>query len=196
MKTILIANQKGGVGKTWIADEICYMCERYNLPYSLIDYDGQGGLAHEPHMTENAEITVIDTPGALQERMVDWISKADLIIVPTTMTAKEQQPLQRMLQILEPWTKKGKQVLVVLNKWNRFIATADFEEWFFALYPNQITVTLSECEVVRQAVNYKLSVTTYRKNSKSAMEILAMFDLISEMLYGNDLIIDMGEGEI
>lgn len=43
MKTILIANQKGGCGKTLVVDELAFSFDRTDVKYSLYDLDGQGG---------------------------------------------------------------------------------------------------------------------------------------------------------
>ena len=182
-KTILIANQKGGVGKTWIADELCFMCENSDMPYTLRDYDGQGGLNHTPVESEDPALIIIDTPGALQENLNGWIKQADLIIVPTLMTKVCIEPLERMLEILRPWQRMGKDVVVVLNQWNRYNACADFEEWYFEKYPEQKTITLSESEVVRQAINAGKSVVNYKKYSKSASEMMVFYEYIMNILY-------------
>ena len=120
MKTILICNQKGGVGKTLIADELAFALERDMIPYSFFDLDEQGSAIHKTVDNPDAEVRVVDTPGALQENLVEWIKEADFIIVPTMMSNRDTKPLERMIQILAPFEKQGKPVLYVLNKWNRY----------------------------------------------------------------------------
>jgi len=39
MKNILICNQKGGVGKSLIADELAFFFERNKTPYNFYDLD-------------------------------------------------------------------------------------------------------------------------------------------------------------
>ena len=46
MKTILVCNQKGGVGKSLCADEIAFSFERSGIPVSFYDLDTQGGTLH------------------------------------------------------------------------------------------------------------------------------------------------------
>lgn len=41
MKTILVCNQKGGVGKSLVADEIAFSFERSGIPVSFYDLDAQ-----------------------------------------------------------------------------------------------------------------------------------------------------------
>ena len=67
MKTILVCNQKGGVGKSLVADEIAFSFERSGIPVSFYDLDTQGGTLHETHEADGAQVAVVDTPGALQE---------------------------------------------------------------------------------------------------------------------------------
>ena len=182
-KTILIANQKGGVGKTWIADELCFMCENAGMPYTLRDYDGQGGLNHDPVESDDPALVIIDTPGALQPRLSEWIKEADLILVPTLMTKQCMEPLDRMIEILKPWQHMGKKVIIVMNQWDRFTSCSDFEEWFFSKYPDLTTLTLSDSEVIKQAIEHGKSVVNYKKYSKSASEVMAFFEIIMNTLY-------------
>ena len=46
MVNILVCNQKGGVGKSLIADELAFSFERSGVPVSFIDLDAQGGTVH------------------------------------------------------------------------------------------------------------------------------------------------------
>lgn len=56
MKTILVCNQKGGVGKSLVADEIAFSFERSGIPVSFYDLDTQGGTLHETHEADAAQV--------------------------------------------------------------------------------------------------------------------------------------------
>lgn len=182
-KTILICNQKGGVGKTYLADELCFMCDEMHIPYTLIDLDGQGGLNHEPIETDNPQLIIMDTPGSLQENLNFWIDMADLIIVPTMLTKSCINPLETMMEILKPWQDNEKKVLVILNCSNRFTSSNDFKEWFFKTYPNQLTYSISDSEIVKQAIEYERSVVDYKKSSKVSIEIQGLRNLVLNLTH-------------
>lgn len=46
MYNILVCNQKGGVGKSLIADELAFSFERSGIPLNFYDLDSQGGTIH------------------------------------------------------------------------------------------------------------------------------------------------------
>ena len=56
MKRILICNQKGGVGKTLISDELAFMFEADQIKFSFYDLDQQGGTLHETHEEPDAAV--------------------------------------------------------------------------------------------------------------------------------------------
>ena len=62
MKTIVLVNQKGGVGKTTFADEIAWGLERRGREVGFINLDPQGGASHEQKTVEGEKaVTVVDT---------------------------------------------------------------------------------------------------------------------------------------
>ena len=176
MKTILICNQKGGVGKTLIADELAFALERDSIPYSFYDLDNQGSAIHKTVNNPEAVVQIVDTPGALQEKLLEWIGEADFIIVPTMMSNRDSAPLERMISILEPYKEK-KSVLYVLNRWNRYNITKEFINWFQAKYPDLRTAILSDSTVFNQAGAYGISVFDYKKNSLSCRQIEAIYGM-------------------
>lgn len=96
MKTILVCNQKGGVGKSLVADEIAFSFERSGIPVSFYDLDTQGGTLHKTHEEDGAQVAVVDTPAALQEGLADWLKEADVVVIPTRTTSRDIEPLMRM----------------------------------------------------------------------------------------------------
>ena len=177
MKTILICNQKGGVGKTLIADELAFALERDLIPYSFYDLDNQGSAIHKTTNNPNAQVQVVDTPGALQENLLQWIKEADFIIVPTMMSNRDTAPLERMIKILEPYKDK-KSVLYILNKWNRYNITKDFINWFQAKYPDLRTTILSDTTTFNQAGAYGISIFDYQKNNIGCRQIETIYGII------------------
>lgn len=175
MKTILICNQKGGVWKTTIADELAFSFDRTNTPYSLYDMDGQGGLLHEPAEREDAEVAITDTPGALQQDLKSWIDMADVIIIPTLPSSRDLVPLQTMLELVKGTSK---QVYVVLNEYGgTYVASRAFNDWLETecTYP---VLALPRSEVVIQAAMAQKSVVDYAPKHGSVIAIKRLTDTI------------------
>ncbi|MGN8936856.1 ParA family protein, partial [Collinsella sp. HCP28S3_E5] len=124
MKTILVCNQKGGVGKSLVADEIAFSFERSGIPVSFYDLDTQGGTLHETHEADGAQVAVVDTPGALQEGLADWLKEADVVVIPTRTTSRDIEPLMRMRKAV--FKNSRAKIVYVMNGWNRFKASRDF----------------------------------------------------------------------
>ena len=83
MYTILMLNQKGGVGKTTIADELSFALERRGKTVAFVTTDPQGGSVHEvcddPDFAEECDFQVVDTAGVLVGGVNDWCRAANLI---------------------------------------------------------------------------------------------------------------------
>ena len=186
-KKILFINEKGGVGKTTLVDEMCFEAELRGIPYSLHNLDPQGSLLHEPKITEGAWLDFIDTPGRLQDKVKDFMNEADVIVIPTDMTQNCMSSLTMMIGMARVPQAEGKKVLVVLNRWDGGIACEEFQDWF-----NRIThadgdptkyipgIQISRSVNFANARMYGQSVYQYRKSCKSAKEIEELFNYILE----------------
>ena len=170
MKTVLLCNQKGGVGKTLIADELAFALERDKIPYSFFDLDDQGSAIHTTNENPEAVVQIVDTAGALQSNLVKWIEAADFIIVPTMMSNRDAAPLERMIQILAPY-KESKPTLYVFNRWNRFNITKDFINWFNSKYPDLKTAILADTTAFNQAGACGISIEEYQASNIGCKQI-------------------------
>ena len=180
MKNILICNQKGGVGKSLIADELAFFFERNKTPYNFYDLDSQGGTIHKSSKTSNALISIIDTPGALQEQLAQWMKSAHLIIIPTRATSRDIEPLKRMINIVK--ANCNCPVIYVLNAFNRFKASNDFYEWLSNQVQDNI-LTLPQSELFVQASAYEKSIVDYSSKSNAAIATLELCNRIRNILH-------------
>lgn len=177
MKTILIMNQKGGVGKTLIADEMAFALERDKIPFNFYDLDGQGSARHKAQKVEGAEVQIVDTAGALNEKMIEWMDNADFLIIPTMMSASDMNPLIRMIDICKK-NNVAKPILFVFNRFNRFSVSRDFIAWFDGKYPELKTITLSETIAFQQAHLLGKSIVEYQANNKGAKDIDKIYSIL------------------
>lgn len=178
MKNVLIINQKGGVGKTLIADELAFSFERDGIPFNFYDIDGQGSPIHKTAERDDAVVSVIDTPGALQADMLAWIKEADFIIVPTLTTRSEMGPLERMIKILEPYEGK-KPVLYVFNQWdNRKSIPKDFVAWFNEKYPGKKTTVVKDAAAFPNAGAHGISIHEEQPNSEGCSQIDYIYNAV------------------
>lgn len=176
MKTILVCNQKGGVGKSLVADEIAFSFERSGIPVSFYDLDTQGGTLHKTHEADGAQVAVVDTPGALQEALSDWLKEADVVVIPTRTTSRDIEPLMRMRNAVKK-SKKAK-VIYVLNGWNRFKASRDFLEWFEGTCKGADVVRLPQSEQFVQAGADSKSVVEYARRGRAVDATLALVNAV------------------
>lgn len=94
MVNILIINQKGGVGKTTIADELAFALERQGKSVSFVTTDAQGGAIHQVSK-EQADYQVIDTAGVLTDHLAEWCKAANLILIPMLPSMRDLEPTLR-----------------------------------------------------------------------------------------------------
>lgn len=153
MKTILVCNQKGGVGKSLVADEIAFSLERSGIPVSFYDLDTQGGTLHKTHEADGAQVAVVDT-------------------------SRDIEPLMRMRKAV--FKNSRAKIVYVMNGWNRFKASRDFMEWFEGLAGDQTVATLPQSEAFVQAGAAGKSVVEFDRRGKAAKATLALVDTVRE----------------
>lgn len=130
--TIAVVNQKGGVGKSFIADELAFWCDRNDVPCELVELDPQGGMSHASDDVEGARVRIVDTPGALRAELRDVLTEADAVVVPVRPSERGVTATERMLGLVED-VCEGAAGFLVVNFWNRFRTARSFrrheDEW-------------------------------------------------------------------
>lgn len=184
MKSVLVCNQKGGVGKSLIADELAFAMERCGTKCGFYDLDEQGGTIHTTHKVEGAEVQIIDTPGALQRDIIEWMEGADIIVIPFRPTSRDIPPLVRMMEIADAHAK-GKPVLYVQNAWNRYRASQDFQEWIkdhMKSRPDFMMMVVPQSEQFVQASAADMSVVDFAPRGQAAASIKQVSNWVRSML--------------
>jgi chromosome partitioning protein len=149
MLTILVANIKGGCGKTTIATHLAAAFATAGKTTVLADVDRQksslgwlerrpAGAAHLVGVDWSKDLDsvpkgvtrlVIDAPAALKTKQIEELVKlADLIVLPVLPSTFDELATQRFLGKLEelkPIARNKKQVVVVGNRLRARTKSAD-----------------------------------------------------------------------
>lgn len=137
MRTLVIASQKGGVGKTTLAGHLGVMAESQGEgPVALIDTDPQGSLsswwnerqaetpvfasvaianlADHLKMLEKAgiKLAIIDTPPAVTDTIRKVLAVADLVLIPTRPSPHDLRAVGSTVEMVEA---AGKRMVFVIN---------------------------------------------------------------------------------
>jgi chromosome partitioning protein len=137
MRTLVVASQKGGVGKTTIAGHLAVMAEIRNAgPVALIDTDPQGSLSSwwnerqaetpmfasvdignlKKHLNALAKagvkLAIIDTPPAVTDTIREVIAVADLVLIPTRPSPHDLRAVGSTVDLVE---RAGKRMVFVIN---------------------------------------------------------------------------------
>lgn len=137
MRTLVLASQKGGVGKTTIAGHLAVMAELRNAgPVALIDTDPQGSLSSwwnerqaeaplfasvdignlKSHLNALAKagvkLAIIDTPPAVTDTIRQVMAVADLVLIPTRPSPHDLRAVGSTVELVE---QAGKRMVFVIN---------------------------------------------------------------------------------
>ena len=137
MRTLVLASQKGGAGKTTIAGHLGVMAEQQNTgPVALIDTDPQGSLSSwwnerqaaaplfasvdirnlKKHLNELAKagvkLAIIDTPPAVTETIREVLAVADLVLIPTRPSPHDLRAVSSTVELVE---QCGKRMIFIIN---------------------------------------------------------------------------------
>ena len=179
-KKIAVMNQKGGVGKTTIADEIAYILEARGHSVGFLNFDTQGGAVHSVTVNDGSEdYVVIDTPGHMDKDFPKVAALADVIVIPTTPGREEMVPLVRSYDVAKQ--AKDAKVGVILNRFDekqlvdrdflRFVQNAEMPIW--GIIPK--ATGISQAHAMYSSVAEFLGT-----NSKAAKAFESLVDKIEE----------------
>lgn len=137
MRTLVLASQKGGVGKTTLAGHLAVMAESKGAgPVAVIDTDPQGSLsswwnarqAETPafasvdiaslagHLSllekAGVNLAIIDTPPAVTETIRKVLAVADMVLIPTRPSPHDLRAVGSTVELVEA---VGKRMVFVIN---------------------------------------------------------------------------------
>jgi len=157
MRTVVVASQKGGVGKTTIAGHLGVMAEMVGAgPVALIDTDPQGSLAawwnervaetplfaqvEIDRLTEHLAaleqagiaLTIVDTPPSVTPLIEKVLEVADLVVIPTRPSPHDLRAVGSTVELVE---RAGKKMIFDMEVYSVFEAArhATTRTAFFAV---------------------------------------------------------------
>lgn len=147
MKTIVLASQKGGAGKTTLCGHLGVQASLLGSRVALIDTDPQGSLAEWWNVRESEspafatasihslasdieqlrqakfDYVLIDTPPAVTETIKAVVDLADLVVIPTRPSPHDLRAVGKTVDIVNECGKR--MVFVVNGAANRARITAE-----------------------------------------------------------------------
>ena len=180
MKNVLFVNRKGGCGKSTLCAEFVLSLRRSGIPVNFYDLDVQGGTILKSGEDPGAKVSAVDTPGAIEDDLREWIREADVIVIPTRPSGLDMDSLRFMVEVYEANRKRGSRLVIVVNQYTRWSSSREYLEWVtdeFSKVGADIT-TFMQSETVLQASVQDMSVVDFSPRSAAAQSALEVVNTI------------------
>jgi chromosome partitioning protein len=194
MKTITLAMQKGGTGKSVIADQLGYSLKDRGYKVQVLDLDPQQSSVFQNYLAENEEpdFQIVDTRGALdlgikmegsEVSIEDIIEASDLVIIPVLPENESIDPLSKIARLCESQNANWK---IVVNQYDRrhIVDSIIFDDLKASYTDHVLETTLSRSEALKKARLAKVAVKEIDPKARYASEFERLTDEILEAVNG------------
>ena len=161
MKTIVLVNQKGGVGKTTFADEIAWGLERRGREVGFINLDPQGGASHEQKTVEG--------------------EKAVTAIVPVEPSQRGLRAMKRTIQLITGVNPELEIGLIVNRYSDKRIIDRSFTD-FLTADDLPILGCVPTAEAFKRGASFNRPVSEVQPGGRAADAIEGILDKVEAML--------------
>lgn len=180
MKTIAVVCEKGGTGKSMVANELYEGFKRAAKSVSMYSLDGQYRDNASNKKVENAEVAIVDTPGVLTDNLKNIIEGSDLVVIPVRPTPNDIEPFTRTVSIVEKLTDAP--YLIVVNGWNRFRMCSSFMGWLNSKEWAKHVLCVPQSEAIVQAEGLEKSVLEVDKHGSAAAAMRVLLDTVNLLI--------------
>jgi len=182
MEVILVANKKGGVGKTTCADELAFALTRAGKRVAFANLDPQGGTVHENESTAEGvhDYQIVDTPGSMTDKDLARLCRnADWVLLPTLASMMDLRPLNDSYNIAKLNVDNPSQVGVIMNCHDpRITVDKDFEAIIKDTLGFNVVAHIPRTVAIRKAQAQKTSVADIKGDIGAA----AAFDQLANLI--------------
>lgn len=175
LKTVAFVCEKGGVGKTALADEMRYHFERLGVPVSLYSLDGQYGKRGK--VVEGSEVAVVDTAGSLGEDFASVVAAADVVVIPVRPSFADVEPFVRTVELVQD--SSDAQVVIVVNAITPYTMTGKFLAWLTAQGWGYPIATIPHSEAFAQVICTGESVVGHDRYGKVSNAVKGLCNMVS-----------------
>lgn len=204
MHVIVIASQKGGVGKTTLAGHLGVMAVRHgDGPVALLDVDPQGSLAEwwnvraaeQPFFIKaqvaqlpkllpglkdkGVRLVFIDTPPAVTETIQTVVAMADLVVIPSRPSPHDLRAVGSTVAMAEANHKK---IIFVLNGAAQRARITGEAAISLSQHGTVAPVTLHQRTDFASSMIDGRTVMELAPGSRSAQEIIALWEYLRKRL--------------
>jgi chromosome partitioning protein len=205
MNIVAVIGQKGGPGKTTVAENLAVEAATRGERVVLLDLDPQASAAKwsDRRTTDNVEVqsvqaarlpqvlkvaqqegatlAILDTPGRAADLAIAAARAATLVVIPFRPAIKDVETMPAVLDLLT--TAGSPRAFAVVNaapnQGSRHIeAQAVMESYGFSIAP----VVMYQRNVYFDAPAAGMAVTEYEPNGKAALEVRELYTFVAAQL--------------